>query len=149
MDIYVTHPVLIWLGLAAALLAIEVVTGSGWLLWASGAAAVAALAVGVIPDLSLAATLTGFAVLTIVSALTARRFLPRSVPGGADINDNAARVIGHHGRMVGAFEDGVGRVFVDGKEWAALADEGAQPAAGAAVVVTGVDGARLRVRSAP
>jgi hypothetical protein len=47
---------------------------------------------------------------------------------------------------VGAFASGQGRVFVEGKEWAAEA-EGDSPAAGDRVEVTGIqDGASLRVR---
>jgi membrane protein implicated in regulation of membrane protease activity len=39
-------------------------------------------------------------------------------------------------------------VFIDGKEWAAELDEGEALEAGSAVEVTGVTGARLRVRGA-
>jgi membrane protein implicated in regulation of membrane protease activity len=90
-----------------------------------------------------------FAGLTIVSTLVARRFLPRvRVHDGSDINDNVGRLVGHHGSAVGAFAGRAGRVFIDGKEWAAELDEGEGLEAGAAIKVTGVDGARLRVRRA-
>jgi membrane protein implicated in regulation of membrane protease activity len=85
----------------------------------------------------------------VVSTLTARRYFPRRLAGhGDDINDNVGRLIGHEGRVVGDFEAGAGRVLVDGKEWAADAEAGEAPGAGAKVRVTGVAGARLKVRRA-
>jgi hypothetical protein len=148
-DLYVSHPFWVWIALAAALLAVEVVTGSGWLLWPSASAgAVAVLAT--FAELSLAQAVLAFAVLTIASTVLARRYLPRSLlhPSPGDINDNVARLVGHHGRAVGAFRDRSGRVFIDGKEWAAELDEGEALEAGSRVEVTGVAGAHLKVRSA-
>ena len=147
--LYADHPFWTWMALAGALLAIEVATGSGWLLWpaaAAGIVAVAARAAG----LSLPVAVVVFALITIVSTLLARRYLPRSVTvtHGHDINDNVARLIGRHGQAVTAFQDRVGRVFVDGKEWPADLGEGEPPLAGGRVEVLGVSGARLRVRRA-
>jgi inner membrane protein len=143
------HPFWVWAALAAALLAVEVVTGSGWLLWPSASAgAVAVLAA--FADLGLPQAVLAFAVLTIASTVLARRYLPRSVLGhpAGDINDNVARLVGHQGRAVSAFRGRAGRVFIDGKEWAAELDEGEALEAGSRVEVTGVAGAHLKVRSA-
>ncbi|HEY2752093.1 NfeD family protein [Phenylobacterium sp.] len=146
---YANHPFWVWIALSAALLALEVATGSGWLLWPSASAgAVAVLAT--FADLGLAESVLAFAVLTIASTVLARRYLPRSLlthPVG-DINDNVARLVGHQGRAVGAFHGRAGRVFIDGKEWAAELDEGDGLEAGSRVEVTGVAGAHLKVRSA-
>lgn len=144
--LYQAQPFWSWAALAAALLAVEIVTGSGWLLWAAASAGVTAIAVNWLP---FPAALLMFAVLTMVSTLLARRYIPRSVVDhGHDINDNVGRLVGHKGAAVGAFRGGAGRVFIDGKEWAAeLEGEGAL-AAGDPVQVTGVDGARLKVRRA-
>lgn len=141
------HGFWVWIALGAALLAIEVVSGSGWLLWPAASAAVVALLVRFV-GLSLEAAVLTFAVLTIVTTLLARLFLPKSWLGrrGHDINDNVARLIGHQGRAVGKFRDRSGRVFVDGKEWAAELDEGEALDAGARVEVTGVAGVGLKVR---
>src|SRR4051794_22461469 len=123
-DLYAAQPFWIWAGLAAALLAIEVLTGSGWLLWASASAAVTAVAVTLF-DATVPEALLVFAGLTIVSTLVARRFLPRvRVHDGSDINDNVGRLVGQQGSVVGAFAGRAGRVFIDGKEWAAELDEG-------------------------
>jgi membrane protein implicated in regulation of membrane protease activity len=64
---------------------------------------------------------------------------------GPDINDNVVRLVGHHGHTVGAFVRGEGRVFIDGKEWAATLSHGEDLATGIKVLVTGVDGAKLKV----
>ena len=45
-DLYLTHPFWVWIGFAAALLAVEVATGSGWLLWPAAAAAVVSVLAG-------------------------------------------------------------------------------------------------------
>jgi inner membrane protein len=95
------------------------------------------------------AALLLFAVLTIVSTLLARRYLPAGIAArGGDINDNVGRLVGHRGAAAQAFVGAKGRVLVDGKEWAAELLEAETLEAGAAVVVTGVEGARLKVRRA-
>jgi membrane protein implicated in regulation of membrane protease activity len=147
-EIFVLHPAWAWAGAAAALLAVELATGSGWLLWPAASAGVVAVVDGFAP-LSAPAAILLFAFLTIVSTITARRYFPRKLADqtAQDINDNIARLVGHQGRVAAAFENGAGRVFVDGKEWAAeLAQEGALEA-GARVEVTAVSGARLKVRA--
>jgi membrane protein implicated in regulation of membrane protease activity len=147
--LYATHPFWVWIALGAALLAVEVATGSGWLLWPAASAGITALLV-TFGGLDLAQAALVFALLTISLALLARRYLPKSLVrhAGHDINDNVARLVGHHGAAVSAFKGRSGRVFIDGKEWAAELDEGEALEAGARVEVTGVSGAHLRVRGA-
>jgi membrane protein implicated in regulation of membrane protease activity len=137
-----------WAGLAAAMLAIEAMTGSGWLLWPAASAAVVAILVKTL-HLSFEAAVLSFVVLTLLTTLLGRRLLPSSfTKREQDINDATARLLGHHGHAVSAFKGKLGRVFIDGKEWAAELDDGAAIEAGAEVEVTGVAGARLKVKSA-
>ena len=148
-ELYASHAFWFWLGLAAAILAVEVASGTGWLLWPAGAALVVSFLTLVIgPDP--AVTLTAFAVLTLASTLLARRYLPKSMlASGGDINDNVGRLIGQEARAVGAFTGGAGRVLIDGKEWAAELADGYILAEGERVRVVGVtDGSRLQVRPA-
>jgi membrane protein implicated in regulation of membrane protease activity len=88
-----------------------------------------------------------FAVLTIVTTLAGRRFLPLQANPGGDINDTLTRLTGSEGVVAQSFQAGLGRVLVDGKEWAAELDGGGTLASGAKVIVTDVGGARLRVKA--
>jgi membrane protein implicated in regulation of membrane protease activity len=144
--LYAAHPFWSWMCLAAVLLAVEIPTGSGYLLWPAAAAAVTALVTGA--RLGLPGELLVFAALTIATTLVSRRYLPRPLkPRGPDINDPHGRLVGHRGQAAAAFLQGRGRVLVDGKEWAAELEGGGELSPGASVEVTRVlSGARLRVR---
>ena len=143
--LYLEHPFWVWMALGALLLAVEVVTGSGYLLWPAAAAAAVALLTGL--RLGGPVELLVFAGLTIASTILARRYLPNPFrPKGPDINDTHERIVGRSGQAVGAFKGGHGRVFVDGKEWAAELEDGGEVDAGAEIKVTGLlGGSRLKV----
>lgn len=147
-DLYAVHPFWIWMALGAILLALEIVTASGYLLWPAGAAAIVALATPL--HLGAPVEIGTFAGLTLVGTLVARRYWPHPLrPHGPDINDPHPRLVGTRGRAAGAFQAGHGRVFVDGKEWAAELESGGELASGAAVEITGVvSGACLKVKAA-
>lgn len=147
--LYAAHPLWTWLALGALLLAVEIATGTGWLLWPSACAAATGL-LTLIPGMAFfPAALTAFAALTAASTLAARRYFPkRGAEEGPDINDAPARLIGRRGRAVHGFSGAAGRVLVDGKEWPAEAEAGGVLAVGDAVEVTAVADGVLRVRSA-
>ena len=146
LDVYAANTFWVWAGLAAALLAIEVMSGSGWLLWASASAAVAGAAAAGL-SLPPSTAVLVFALLTLASTLLARRYLPKSVAASDDdINDNHARLVGQRAAATQAFADGSGRVSIDGKEWPAELDGGGVLQEGAAVEVVSVRGVRLQVR---
>src|SRR5450432_2939667 len=145
---YFAHPFWVWLAIGAVFLAIEVVTGSGWMLWPAAAAALVGVASLFIPHFGAAAGIVLFAICTIILTYVGRRYLRTTSPGGADINDTHGRLIGHRGEAAAAFESGLGRVFVDGKEWSAELADGGALAAGARVEVSAVlSGARLKGRA--
>jgi membrane protein implicated in regulation of membrane protease activity len=146
MEWLLQNPLALWLVIAAVLLAFEVGTGSGWLLWPTGAAALTGLAASAF-HLDMHIQLVVFALLTIVTALAGRRFFPRTSGVGGDINDTMTRLLGSQGVTAEEFHNGRGRVFVDGKEWSAKLDNGGTLAAGAPVVVVDVGGSRLTVRA--
>lgn len=146
MDWLLQNPLALWLVIGAVLLAVEVGTGTGWLLWPAGAAAVTGVAALAL-HLDLPMQLVVFAILTIAATLTGRRFFPRAEnASGGDINDTTNRLFGADGVAAESFQAGAGRVFVDGKEWAAELEGGGALASGAKVVVVGVGGSRLTVR---
>ncbi len=146
---YLNHGFWLWAAVGALLLAIEVAFGSGYLLWAAASAGMVSVFIltGLSPGLPV--ELAVFAALTIASSLIARRFFPPAPFDGPDINDAARRLAGHRGHAVGAFHRGSGRVFVDGKEWAAEEEGDGALADGDPIEVVSVkDGAALRVRRA-
>jgi hypothetical protein len=145
MDWLLQNPFALWLAIGGVLLAIEVGTSTGWLLWPAGSAAAMGL-LGLLWHFDLNMQLVIFAVLTIVTTLAGRHFFPRAVLGG-DINDTRTRVAGLDGVAAGDFAGGQGRVFVDGKEWAAQLEGSESLSSGMKVVVVGVSGSRLTVRA--
>src|SRR5271165_4409092 len=101
LGIFADHAFLAWMATAAVLLTLELLTGSGWLLWPAGSAAV----VGIInagPDQSPAAQAATFAALTAASTYVGRRWLRRSSRAGHDPNDPLPRLIGREGEAASA-----------------------------------------------
>ena len=142
---YFAHPFWVWLGIGAVFLVIELSTASGWLLWPAGAAAIVAVTCLFMP-LHPPVQVALFAVCTVVTTYLGRRFMPRGPSSTPDINDQTGRLMGHRGEACGAFADGEGRVFVDGKEWSAELEGGGALPDGAKVEVAAVlGGARLQV----
>ena len=145
MEGLLQNPFALWLVIGGVLLAVEVGTGSGWLLWpAASAAIVALLSLGFHFELNMQMVI--FAILTIITTLAGRHFFPQAVLTGGDINDTSSRMAGLDGVAAGEFRGSQGRVFVDGKEWAAEVEGGASLASGQRVVVVGVEGSRLTVK---
>jgi membrane protein implicated in regulation of membrane protease activity len=147
--VFFDHPFWSWFAIAGMLLIGELMTGSGWLLWPAGSAATVGVAAFVYPPLGWSVELVLFVATAIVSTYVGRRFLRPAPKDSHDVNDPARRLLGHEGETVSPFQGGLGRVFVDGKEWAAELDGGGDLAARAKVeVVEILGGARLRVKAA-
>jgi membrane protein implicated in regulation of membrane protease activity len=145
MDWLLQNPFALWLAIGGVMLAVEVGTSSGWLLWPAASAAAMGL-LGLVVHFELNMQLVIFALLTIATTLAGRRLFPQAVLTGGDINDTRSRMAGLDGVAAGDFEGRSGRVFVDGKEWAAELEGGASLASGERVVVVGVEGSRLTVK---
>jgi membrane protein implicated in regulation of membrane protease activity len=148
MDQILTDPFWIWIAIGGIFLVTELLTNSGWLLWPAGAAAAAAVTVR-FAHLNWLEQIVLFAVVTVAATYLGRRFMRPAPKSDVDINDLAPRLIGKEGEATSVFTGGRGRVFVDGKEWAAELDGDGDLAARAKVVVTEiVGGARLKVKPA-
>lgn len=148
-DFILSHPLWGWMAVGAVFLAVEVATGSGWLLWPAGSAALTGLITLFLP-INQPEQIAVFGVLTIITTYIGRRYL-RGVRAAAsiDVNDPLLRLVGHRGEAVADFDGEDGRVFVDGKEWSAVLDGAGPLAAGTKVeVIAVVGGARLKVRTA-
>jgi membrane protein implicated in regulation of membrane protease activity len=148
LDLYANQAFWVWVGVAALLLAIEALTGSGYLLWPAGSAGIVAV-IALTAHLGLSKDLVIFAALTLVTTFIGRRYLrPAPTPPEGELNDRGARLVGLTGKTVGEFTDGHGRVFVDGAEWIAEADPAAVLPVGTRVEVAEViGGGRLKVKA--
>ncbi|MEJ0067359.1 MAG: NfeD family protein [Caulobacteraceae bacterium] len=145
---FLANPFWTWAAIGGVFLIGELMTGSGWLLWPAGAAAVVAV-VTQITGLIWPEEIVLFVVTAIVFTYIGRRFLRPAPKGERDINALAPRLIGREGEAAAAFKAGLGRVFVDGKEWAAELDSGGDLAPKSKVKVLEIlGGARLKVTAA-
>ncbi len=144
--LYATQPFWLWLGIGVILLGIEAMFSTEWLLWPAVAAGVTALLAALAPELGLKVEGAVFAALTVVLTLVSKRLVKRVNPADVpDINDVNLRLIGQSARVVEPFNNGVGRVFISGAEWAAEI-HGSNPLVGESVIVEQVTGGRLQVR---
>lgn len=146
VDLYQTQPFWIWLALGVLILAVETAAGTEWLLWPAVSAGVVAVLSAIGLRLGLPTEVAIFAALTLVTTLASRKLLKRVNPEEADINDRDSRLVGQRARVVEAFSDGRGRVFVSGSEWLAEID-GDAPPVGQDVIVDAVSGSKLKVRA--
>ena len=144
--LYESQPFWLWIALGCLILAIEVASGTEWLLWPAVSAGLVGVITLVAPDLGFVVELALFAILTLGISLASRRLIKRVNPEEPDINDRNARLIGARAEVVQSFIDGRGRVFVSGSEWPADI-EGEAPPVGASVIVAAIDGPRLKVKS--
>jgi membrane protein implicated in regulation of membrane protease activity len=146
----VEHHLAVWILLAAACLAVEIHTGSGWLLWPCVAAGVTAL-IAVSPLAGWGVEAAVFAGLTLVFTVAGRRWMTHRhvVHDGPDLNNQAALLVGSVGEVSTPFENGRGRVFVSGKDWAAELDPAVEAPVGAPIRVLALaSSSRLKVARA-
>src|SRR5690606_18448495 len=147
VSLHASQPFWLWLAIGVVLLGIEATASTEWLLWPAVSAGLTALLTALAPQLGLPIEIGVFAALTVASTILSRRLIKRVNPQDQpDINDTNVRLIGERARVVEAFVDGRGRVFVSGSEWPGEI-EGAGPLAGESVIVESVAGSRLKVRS--
>ena len=72
---------LTWLGIGAALLAAELLTGTAYLLWIATAAALTAALAAIFPEASLPLQLVAFALFALATTVAGRRFFkPDTTP---------------------------------------------------------------------
>ena len=142
------EPHWMWIAVGLILAAAEMAFPGVFLIWMAGAA----LLTGVVAwqaDIGVPLQVVIFAVLSIVSVVTGRRWLRDNPVTGADplLNRRGAQLIGQTGTVTAAIEGGTGRVHHGDTEWLA---SGPDIEAGARVRITGVNGAVLVVeRMAP
>lgn len=135
-----------WLGIAAALLITELLTGTTYILWPAASAFVTALFAAFV---SWPIELAIFAGLGVLFLLLGDRFVKPRLKSGADsgLNTRATYLVGERVTVVSGFTEGRGRVRHGDTEWSAKTADGSDLAVGASAVVTALDGTRLILKA--
>jgi hypothetical protein len=133
----------VWLIVALALAVAEILVPGVFLIWLAAAAALTGLA-ALIFGIPLAFQFAVFALSAIAAVYAGRRWYANNPVESSDplLNDRGARLIGENVVVVGAIENGQGRVRVGDGVWPA---RGPDAEAGSWVRVTGAEGTCLRV----
>jgi len=164
--LYQQDPFWIWLALASLFVALNLATGSSLLMWPGVAAALVATLEVVGVRLGLEAEAGLFVGLSAAMLAVVAFRVPRTVvaagdpvrrtkavkPGriatGTVEQGESGRLLGRIGRASSEFANGVGRVWIDGAEWAAELDGAEVLAEGEPVRITKVvGGVKLLVHS--
>ncbi len=137
-----------WWSLAGVLLVLELLTGTTYLLWPAVASGLVGLAVFSPLPMPWEAQLLIFAVATAVLTLFGDKIMRarRLFTDKPHLNERVQQLIGEHVVAVADFSAGRGRVKLGDTEWAAKLDSPAIVAAGAVLVVTGMEGVTLTVK---
>jgi membrane protein implicated in regulation of membrane protease activity len=132
-----------WLIAAAVLGIAELIMPGVFMIWLAAAAALTGV-VALLFDLPAAFQFVVFALFSLASVYAGRRWYHAHPVESSDplLNDRAARLIGETVVVVGAIENGRGRVAVGDTAWPA---RGADAVVGARVRVIGADGTCLKV----
>jgi membrane protein implicated in regulation of membrane protease activity len=132
-----------WLIIAAVLGIAELLVPGVFLIWLAAAAAVTGL-IAMATGITLAFQFGLFALISLGAVYWGRRWYASHPVESSDplLNDRAARLIGETVIVVGAIENGSGRVKVGDSVWNA---RGPDAEIGARVRIVGADGTCLRV----
>jgi hypothetical protein len=143
MTFWGLEPHWVWLIVALVLAIAELLVPGVLLIWLAAAAALTGVA-ALIFGLPLAFQFAVFALFSIASVYLGRRWYANHPVESSDplLNDRAARLLGQNVIVVGAIENGQGRVRVGDGVWPARGPDAAE---GSWVRVTGADGTCLRV----
>jgi membrane protein implicated in regulation of membrane protease activity len=133
-----------WWALGLAFVVIEMLAPGIYFLWLGIAAALVGFVLIAIPDYSWQGQLITFAVLSVASVAVGR-WVVRRYLGTTDqprLNRRGEQYVGRVFNLDEPIVNGVGKIRVDDTTWKI---SGPDCAAGAKVLVTGVDGVVLRV----
>ena len=164
--LYLQDPFWIWLGVAAMFVSLSFATGANLLFLPSACAAAVALLelmgarIGLEAETGVFAALTAFAMMgayalqprarvAMVGAAAARQARASGYDmGSGKPTGDAGALVGRIARATGEFNNGVGRVWIDGSEWAAEIDgvEETLPLGASVRVIRVIGGVKLQVR---
>lgn len=135
-----------WLVIGFALLILELVTGTTYILWPAAAALLLGVLLFAVP-MGWQAQLLLFAIMSVIFLFVGDRYIRPKMHGptdAPDLNQRGAQMIGMRVRAVTDFEAGRGRVKVGDSEWSARMDDG-DATNGQDLKVLRVDGTTLVV----
>ena len=137
------EPHWLWLITAAALGIAELLVPGVFLIWLAAAAAVTGFA-ALLFGIPLAFQFALFALLAMAAVYSGRRWYANNPVESSDplLNDRAARLVGQIVVVVGAIENGRGRVKIGDGVWDARGEDAPE---GARVRVVGAEGTCLKV----
>jgi len=134
-----------WMLLGIGLLALELGTGTTYILWVAAAAILMAVITFILP-LSWSVQFILFFVLSVALLVAGHKYVRPKFKGGepSDLNDRSRSMVGMRVKAVSDFEVGKGRVEVGDTQWAAALAEGSAKI-GDELRVLSVIGATLQV----
>lgn len=135
-----------WLMIGFALLILEVLTGTMYMLWIAAAAMIVGVIMFIMPVLDWQMQLVIFSILTIVLMYVGHTHLRPKMEGGepSDLNDRARSMVGMRVKAVADFDTGRGRVQVGDTQWRASMQTG-DVKAGDELKIVAVVGTTLEV----
>lgn len=135
-----------WFITGFALLLLEVITGTTYILWPAAAALIVGTVVFIVPVLSWSMQFLLFAVLTAALLYFGHTHLRPKMKGGepSDLNDRARSMVGMRVKAIADFETGRGRVQVGDSQWRAAMETG-DAVAGQELKIVSVKGTTLTV----
>ena len=135
-----------WLIIGFALLILEVLTGTMYILWVAAAALIVGVVMFFVPVLGWSMQFLLFAILTAILMYFGHTHLRPKMKGGepSDLNDRARSMQGMRVKAVADFDTGRGRVQVGDTQWRAAMDTG-NAKAGDELKIVSVKGTTLTV----
>ena len=164
LALYQQAPYWAWLGFAGVFVILALVTGVRGLLWPALAASIVAGLELAEVRLALSAEVALFLAFLVLVFIVPRRFnpTPQAQVAGLSYNgkapkpdkremgtmDRTGRLVGRIGRTTSEFANGVGRVWIEGAEWAAELESGEDgvPPEAPVRVTRIIGGVRLQVQ---
>jgi len=139
-----------WVAFGLALGALEMATGSFFLIGPGVAAAIVGLVLFVNPQMAGEFQVTTFAIISVILTWAARvytakmREAPSDRPG---LNQRAGQIVGKRGTVLDPFQHGSGAVDIGGVRWLAKLEAGETLAKGKPVEVVSATGTTLTVKA--
>jgi membrane protein implicated in regulation of membrane protease activity len=151
MELFSQIDTLHWLILGLALVGLEVIAPSSYLMWPGASALVVGLLSALIGSLGVKTEFVIFAILAVASSVLWHRYFKKQTEetDRPQLNRRAMQYIGRKIVLREAFVDGTGSLVIDDSRWRAEAESGQNLETGTRVEVFGVEGVTLKVKALP